>query len=417
MTDAQQIDVRVTTEQIARTSYGKLVAILASKTSDIAGAEDALADAFAAALSHWPKAGVPDNPEAWLIRTAQNRQKDKYKASHRKTSAGSLDDESFKMSNETIQIFDFEETEIPDKRLQLLFACAHPAIDPSIHTPLMLQTVLGLEAGQIASAYLMPSATLAQRLVRAKRKIKSSKIPFALPQIDDIPLRLNAVLEAVYGAFSVDWGTTAAGDITKDLSAEAMYLATVIVDLMPDEPEALGLAALLAYSIARREARTNDSGQFVPLEKQDTQKWNLLLIRQGHSLLARAVKHNQPGRFQLEAAIQSVHAERLQTGAVDWHAIAQLYEGLIAIAPTSGAMVARASAVGKAFGAEAGLKALAQINEAEMANFQPFWATRAYLLGVLGNSNEAIFAYEKAISLSTDNSIRAWLREKILEVQ
>lgn len=417
MTDVQQTDVRVTTEQIARTSYGKLVAILASKSSDIAGAEDALADAFAAALYHWPEAGVPDNPEAWLIRTAQNRQKDKHKAAHHKTSAGSLDDENFDMKASTNELFELEQTEIPDKRLQLLFACAHPAIDPSIHTPLMLQTVLGLEAGQIASAYLMPSATLAQRLVRAKRKIKSAKIPFALPQTNDIPSRLNAVLEAVYGAFSVDWSTTPTADITEDLSAEAMYLASVIVDLMPDEPEALGLAALLAYSIARRQARTNESGDFVPLEQQDMKKWNLQMMHQGHNLLARAAKHNQPGRFQLEAAIQSVHAERLPTGTVDWQSIAQLYEGLMSIAPTSGAMVARAAAVGNAFGAEAGLKALAQIDETEMRAFQPYWATKAHLMEVLGEDDEAVLAYEKAIGLCTDNSVRAWLSGKVQKIQ
>ena len=158
-----------------------MIAILASKYSDITGAEDALADAFAAALSHWPKVGVPVNPEAWLITAAQNRQKDKHKAADRKTSAGSLDDENFDMTASAINLFDFEQSDIPDKRLELLFACEHPAIDPSIHTPLMLQTVLGLEVSQIASAYLMPSTNLAQRLVRAKRKIKFAKIPFALP--------------------------------------------------------------------------------------------------------------------------------------------------------------------------------------------------------------------------------------------
>ena len=394
-----------------------MIAILASKYSDITGAEDALADAFAAALSHWPKVGVPVNPEAWLITAAQNRQKDKHKAADRKTSAGSLDDENFDMTASAINLFDFEQSDIPDKRLELLFACEHPAIDPSIHTPLMLQTVLGLEVSQIASAYLMPSTNLAQRLVRAKRKIKFAKIPFALPQTNDMPSRLNAVLEAIYGAFSIDWNAAPAGDITKDISVEAVYLASLIVDLMPDEPEALGLAALLAFSNSRREARTNESGQFVPLEKQDINKWDRLLIRRGQNLLARASKLNQPGRFQLEAAIQSVHAARLQTGVTDWHSIVQLYEGLIAIAPTSGAMVARAAAVGNAFGAEAGLNALAQINEAEMAIFQSYWATKAHLLGILGNNNGAIFAFEKAIALSTDNSIREWLKGKIIEIQ
>ena len=237
MADTPNNDARQTTDQIARASYGKLIAILASRNGDIAAAEDALADALAKALDHWPQTGVPDNPEAWLITAAKNRQKDLNKSAHVKTSVGSLD-ETFKMTPIDDSIFAFDQTEIPDKRLQLLFACAHPAINSAIHTPLMLQTVLGLEASQIATAFLMPEATLAQRLVRAKRKIKSTKIPFALPQKSDMAPRLAAVLEAVYGAFSVDWSTTAAEDITNDLSNEALYLASLIVDLMPDEPEA-----------------------------------------------------------------------------------------------------------------------------------------------------------------------------------
>lgn len=417
MTDRSNSDARATAERIARASYGKLVAILASRYSDIAGAEDALSDAFAAALSHWPKTGIPENPEAWLITTAQNRQKDKHKAAYVKTNAGSLDDENFEMTAGAIDLFEFEQSEIPDKRLQLLFACAHPAIDATIHTPLMLQAVLGLEASQIASAYLMPSATLAQRLVRAKRKIKTAKIPFALPQTSNIPERLNAVLEAIYGAFSVDWSTAAAQEITKDLSTEAIYLASLIVDLMPDEPEALGLAALLAFSNARRQARTTESGQFVPLENQDVQRWDRLAIRRGQSLLKRAAQHKQPGRFQLEAAIQSVHAERLDRGEIDWRSIAQLYEGLIAVASTSGAMVARAAAVGNAYGAQAGINALRQINEDEMGTFQPFWATKAHLMEMSGNKTDAIGAYEKAVSLCTDNSIRIWLEGKMLEIR
>ncbi|MEM8539738.1 MAG: DUF6596 domain-containing protein, partial [Pseudomonadota bacterium] len=238
----------------------------------------------------------------------------------------------------------------------------------------------------------------------------------ALPQASDIPSRLSAVLEAVYGAFAVDWSAAPTKDITEDLSTEAIYLASLVVDLLPDEPEALGLAALLAFSNARRNARTNADGQFVPLENQDSEKWDRLLIKRGENLLASALEHNQPGRFQLEAAIQSVHAERLNSGAINWHAIALLYEGLIAIAPTSGAMVAHAAAIGKAFGPKAGLKVLAEIDEDELMAFQPYWATKAHLMAGTGNKKGAISAYEKAIALCTDNSIRDWLKEKIQEV-
>ncbi|MEM0898732.1 MAG: DUF6596 domain-containing protein [Pseudomonadota bacterium] len=406
---AQTSDARAKAEHVARVSYGRLIAVLAKQSSDIASAEDALADAFTKALETWPVNGIPNSPEAWLLTAAKNRQRDHAKSAASRTAAGSLDDEDFQMSQMPATVLKDDSAEIPDDRLKLMFACAHPAIDESVHTPLILQTVLGFEAKDIASAYLMPGATLAQRLVRAKRKIKDARIPFSVPDAHDIAPRLASVLEAIYGAYALSWRDTPDDDATTDLSHEALYLATTVADLLPDEPEILGLAALLAFSFARRDARTDDSGTLVPIDEQDTARWNPLLIRRGITILKRAATMGRPGRFQIEAAIQSVHADRAETGTVDWRSIASLYSGLINIAPTLGAAVARASAVGHAFGGTAGLNALNVINEDDIATFQPYWATAAYLYAEIGDSKNAEHAYEKAIGLSTDLPTRKWL--------
>lgn len=380
--------------------------MLASRSGDIAAAEDALADAFTRALEHWPTRGIPENPEAWLMTAARNRINDVFKsAAYRKNRSIDADDSIHQIPDPAAMQ---DQTELPDERLKLLFVCAHPAIDERIHTPLMLQTVLGLEAADIAKAFVIPPATMAQRLVRAKTKIKQAAIPFRVPDTNEFSGRLNAVLEAIYGAYTLAASGVAPlrGDALDD---EAMFLADLISHLMPDEPEALGLAALIRFSMARSGA----SGTYLPLAEQDPASWDEVLIASAENLLRKAKSRGQLGRFQLEAAIQAVHCDRAATGKTDWQSIVALYQGLNAIAPTIGSHTAMAAAVGEAFGARAGLLQLDRLEEKRVATYQPWWATKAHLASRSGNRDEAIRAYRKAIALSDDQAVRAFLKKKL----
>ncbi|HEY9499288.1 MAG TPA: DUF6596 domain-containing protein [Terrimesophilobacter sp.] len=389
-------------EQVARASYGRLLALLAAPTGDIALAEDALSDAFLRALTSWPAKGIPGNPEGWLLTVARNRQRDAYRSSARRSSTP-LDTVSLAF------VDDLDLDAIPDKRLELLFVCAHPAIDAAVRTPLMLQTVLGFESRQIASAFAIPEPAMAQRLVRAKRRIRDARIPFTVPLRQDMPARLPAVLEAIYGAYAIDWMLVSGETVRESLSAEALYLASTLAELLENEPEAFGLAALIALSLARADARVAD-GRHVPLDEQDTSRWDAALVAQGEAWLGRAHDLGRVGRFQLEAAIQSVHCARARSGMTDWAALQKLYEALVALAPTLGARVSLAATIGRTDGPLAGLASLDAIEDAAVARFQPAWATSAHLLALAGRPDEAAAAYRKAASLTTDPVIREYLR-------
>jgi predicted RNA polymerase sigma factor len=390
----------------ARDSYGRLLALLAASTSDLAAAEDALADAFERALRTWPSQGVPGKPDAWLLTVARNRLRDQWKSA-RARRAVPLD----AVRDALAHTDDVDVDAIPDRRLELMLVCAHPAIEPAVRTPLMLNTVLGFTAEQIGRAFSMPASTMATRLVRAKKRIKATRIPFRIPDRGDLTARMTAVLEAVYGAYVIDWATT--GPQARRLPSEALHLAEVLTTLVPADPEARGLAALIELSAARAPARVDAGGRFVPLADQDPSLWDPRLISRAHEHLRAAHAHGQLGRFQLEAAIQAVHCARREGGGTDWPALLTLHRILHAVAPSLGSGVALAAVTAEVDGPAAGLATLdALLEEAgpPARRFQPARATRAHLLNRLGRSEEAVAAYESAIALTHDAGERQYLR-------
>jgi RNA polymerase sigma-70 factor (ECF subfamily) len=403
----QESQARAAAETVARGSYGKLVAYLSARTRDVAAAEDALSDAFAAALADWPVSGIPHSPEAWLLAVARRKAVD---AARRRRTGEQATDQIRLMAEELEAA---AVTDIPDQRLALMFACAHPAIDPAIRAPLILQTVLGFDAATIASAFLVAPATMGQRLSRAKSKIREAGVPFRVPERADLRERLDAVLAAIYAAFAEGWSDPAGTEARRrNLSEEGIWLGRLVVSLLPDAPEALGLLALMLFAEARRNARRTAAGDYVPLAEQDVGAWDARLIDEAETLLRRASAMREIGRYQLEAAVQSAHVVRRLTGTADWAAIEKLYDALLALTWSPVVAINRAVAVAETQGAAAGLAALdALSDDARLAEYQPYWAARAQLLARMGDAQAAGRAYERAIGLESDPAVRRFLQD------
>jgi predicted RNA polymerase sigma factor len=409
--NAAGADAQHTAEMVARRSYGKLVAFLAARTRDVAAAEDALADAFASALEDWNRNGCPENPEAWLLTVARRKTIDSVRRRETRDAA----EPEMKRIADGLEAAAAETSGIPDRRLGLMFACAHPAIEASVRSPLILQVVLGLDAKRIASAFLVSPAAMGQRLVRAKEKIRQAGIPLRIPEKDELPARLDTVLDAIYAAFAEAWSDPAGTDaVRRDLSEEAIYLGRVVVELLPDEPETLGLLALMLHAEARRKARRNSDGEYVPLAEQDTAAWDRETIAEAEDLLLRASRHGVPGRYQLEAALQSAHVHRCVTGVSNWGEIVKLYDVLFAMTGSPVVAVNRVLAIAETEGAEIALAELDKIaGDSRLAEYQPYWAVRAELLTKLKKGSEAREAYGMAIGLERDPAVRRFLQGKL----
>lgn len=405
MPERRPDEARAAAEHAARSSYGRLVATLARQWRDLAAVEDALADAFRSALEHWPASGVPVRPEAWLLASARNALIDGVRRGRvRSDAAPTL--ALLAEADDAAQASLF-----PDERLKLLFVCAHPQIDAAVRPALMLQAVLGLDAARIAAAFLTSPAALGQRLVRAKAAIRDAGLAFAVPEQAELPERLHCVLQAIYAAYGSGWEDVAGADRKRQgLTGEAIFLARLVVSLLPAEPEARGLLALILHCEARHAARRDATGAFVALSEQDTRLWSGELIAEAERELAAASRLRRLGPFQLEAAIQSVHAGRARTGRTDWPVLAQLYEGLVQLAPTLGALTGRAAAFAEAFGAQRGLALLAELPEAQAAGYQPYWALKAHLLVRAGDAAAARDAFSRAIGLAEDPAVRDFLQ-------
>lgn len=402
-------DARRAAERAARESYGRLLAFLAARTRDVAGAEDALAEAFAAALAAWPRDGVPHNPDAWLLTVARRRQTDAMRRRQTRT----VGEEHLKLMSDEIEAAAAAPDDIPDRRLALMFACAHPAIERDMRAPLILQTILGLTAHDIAASFLIPPATMGQRLVRAKSRIRDAGIPFRVPGREELPERLGAVLDAIYAAYTKGWAEI--GDAgSETLADEAIWLGQLVISLLPEEPEAKGMLALMLYAEARRPARRDTAGAYVPLEEQDTTLWDGRFIALAESLLRDASAGGPSGRYQIEAAIQSAHAARRLKGTPSWPAILALYDHLVILTGSPVARLNRAIARAEIEGPEAALAEIEPLaTDRRMADYQPYWAARGHLLATAGRSAEAREALTLAVGLSTDPAVRGYLQTRL----
>ena len=403
-------------ERVARESYGRLLAFLAVRTRDVAAAEDALGDAFAAALRTWPRDGVPANPAAWLLTAARRNQADSFRRS--KTREASEPHLRMIFDEISATSSSLEPDIIPDRRLALMFACAHPAIERGIRAPLILQTILGFTAEDLSAAFLLPAATMGQRLVRAKTRIRDAGIPLVVPEKEELAERLDAVLDAIYAAYSKGWNEV--GDAgTPEIAEEAVWLGRLVVSLLPQEPEAKGVLALMLYAEARRSARRDETGAYVPFEEQDINLWNASQIADAERLLREASQSGPAGRFQWEAAIQSAHAARRVTGVPNWPAVLELYDHLVALTDSPVVALNRAVVLAEVEGAQSVLDdTMASLGEDKrMLGYQPYWAAKGHLLARARRTSEAAEAFTVAIGLTTDEAVRTYLQRQLARIR
>ena len=399
---------------MARESYGKLLAHLATRWRDVAAAEDALSEAFAAALERWPREGVPAKPEAWMLTVARNKLTDGARAS----AVRRRPEVMAEVAGDAIDWSVMSDDEVPDERLRLMLVCAHPAIDAAIRPALILQVALGLEVRQMAGAFLLSSETLNKRLVRAKAKIKAANLRFEEPAPEDLGPRLHALLEAIYAAYFIGReGALGDGDANDELAGEAVYLSDVIATLLPSSAEALGFRALLLFCEARRAAQVDAAGEFVPLLDQDPGAWDAEMLQSAYEVLGQASKLGALGPFQLEAAIQAAHCYRARTGTTPWRDIAALYEALVAQHPTVGAVVGMAVATGEARNATAGLNVLHTLEEPLIRSYQPYWVASSHLHAKLGDTPTAIQHLERALGLTSQPRLRRHLHRRLAELK